>query len=105
MTTEVAKFENKYLAVMTAIAFHAQQEKELAAKTKQLKLDLENAMDEHGIKSIDNDLLKITRIEASSSTSIDLKELQKKEPKLYGELLEDYPKVTNRKASVRFTVK
>lgn len=90
---------------MTAIAIHTQQEKELAAKTKQLKADLEKAMDDYGIKSIDNHLLKITRVEASNSTSIDLKKLQEKEPKLYGELLEDYPKVTNRKAYVKFTVK
>jgi hypothetical protein len=102
---EVQAFENKYLALMAEIATLHKQEKELAAKNKELKADLEKAMDEYNIKSIDNEFLKITRVEASSSTSIDLKALQKKEPALYGELLEDYPKVTNRKAYVKFTVK
>lgn len=105
MSNEVAQFENKYLAVMTAIAIHTQQEKELAKKTKELKADLEKAMDEHGIKSIDNHLIKITRVEASTTTSVDFKKMQEEEPKLYAELLEDYPKVTNRKAHVKFTVK
>lgn len=105
MSTEVAKFENQYLEVMRDISLMAKQEKELAQKTKQLKADLETAMDEHDIKSIDNEFLKITRVAASSSTSIDLKKLKEKEPNLHGELLEDYPKVTNRKAHVKFTVK
>lgn len=62
---------------------------------------------EHGVKSIDNDFVKVTVTKASESesVSVDLKELQKKEPRLYGELVEDYPKVTKRSESVRVTVK
>jgi predicted phage-related endonuclease len=105
MSNEVQVFENKYLAVMANIALLEKQVKEMQEKQKALKADLEKAMDEYDIKSIDNDYLKITRVAASSSTSIDLKKLQEKEPGLYGELLEDYPKVTTRKAYVKFTVK
>ena len=36
-------------------------------------------MDEHGIKSIDNDLIKITRVDESKTTSIDTKKLKDKE--------------------------
>jgi hypothetical protein len=105
MSTEVAKFENQHMAIMYEIAVRTKQEKELADINKKLKAELEAAMDEHNIKSIDNQYIKITRVEASSSTSIDLKTLLEKEPKLHGELLEDYPKVTKRKAHVKFTVK
>jgi len=105
MSTEVTPFENKYMQVMCNIVLLESQAKELAEKQKQLKSELEEAMDQHNIKSIDNDYLKITRVEASSSRSIDVKKLEKEEPKLYGELLEDYPKVSNKKAYLSFKVK
>ncbi|WP_367614756.1 hypothetical protein [Heyndrickxia coagulans] len=105
MSNEVAVFENKYMAVMANIALLEKQVKEMQEQQKALKAKLEGAMDEHGIKSIDNEYLKITRVAASTSKSIDLKKLQEKEPKLYGELLEDYPKVSNRKAYVQIKVK
>lgn len=105
MTKEIQVFENKYMAVMANIALLEKQVKEMQEKQKALKADLESAMNEYEIKSIDNEYLKITRVEESTSTSIDLKALQKKEPALYGELLEDYPKVTVKKAHVRITVK
>lgn len=105
MSNEVKVFETKYMAVMANIALLEKQVKEMQEKQKALKADLESAMNEFGIKSIDNDYLKIIRVEESTSTSIDLKALQKKEPKLYGELLEDYPKTTVKKAHVRITVK
>ncbi|MCM3763475.1 hypothetical protein [Neobacillus niacini] len=105
MSNEVVQFENKYLAVMAGIAAAEKQIKQLTEQQKNLKAELEAAMDQHEIKSIDNEFLKITRVAASSSKSIDLKKLQEKEPALYGELLEDYPKVTNKKAYVMFKVK
>ncbi len=105
MSTAIKQFENKHLQIMRDIAQMTKQEKELGEKLKQVKEELEKAMDAHNIKSIDNEFLKITRVAASSSTSIDTKKLQEKEPKLYGELLEDYPKVTNKKAYLTFKVK
>lgn len=105
MTKEIQVFENKYMAVMANIALLDKQVKEMQEQQKALKADLEKAMNEYEIKSIDNEYLKITRVEESTSTSIDLKALQKKEPALYGELLEDYPKITKRKAYVKITVK
>lgn len=105
MSNEIQVFETKYIAKMAELQRLAKAKKEMEAVEKEIKADLEKAMDEYGIKSIDNEYLKITRIEASSSTSIDLATMKKKEPELYAELLEDYPKVTNRKPYVRFTVK
>lgn len=105
MSNDIQVFESKYMMVMANIASLEKQVKKLQDRQKSLKEELEKAMDEYNIQSIDNEYVKITRIEASETVSIDLKELQKKEPELYDELLKDYPKVTKRKAYVRITVK
>lgn len=52
-----------------------------------------------------DDIITISYIKASKSTSIDLKQLELKEPILYNDLLNDYPKVTSRKASYKYTFK
>lgn len=105
MSNEMTVFENQYLAQMANYALLETQIKDATAKKNELKAQLEDAMDQYDIKSIDNEYLKATRVAASSSTSIDLEVLAEKEPKLHGELLEDYPKTTNRKESIRITVK
>lgn len=105
MSTDVNTFENQNLALMANLALLEKQKKTMDEQIKQIKTGLEDAMDQYDIKSIDNEYLKITRVAASSSKSIDLKALAEKEPKLHGELLEDYPKVTEKRAAIRFTVK
>ena len=105
MTNQVQVFENKYLAQMQQLQQLVSQKKELEKIEKDIKKELEEAMNKYNIKSIDNEFLKITRVEACELVSIDIKEMKKKEPELYEELLEDYPKVTKRNAYVRFTVK
>ena len=42
MPNEVQAFENKHLAIMTAIAIHTQQEKALAEKSKEMKAELDD---------------------------------------------------------------
>src|SRR5690625_270481 len=103
--TNITLFENKYLSKMQQLQTLVQQKKELDKVEKDIKKELEEAMDKHNIKSIDNEYLKITRVDASETTSINLREVQKKEPELYNDLLEDYPQVRKRKAYVRFMVK
>lgn len=103
--SNVTPFENKHMAVMAEIQALTKQEKAISTQVKDLKMELEQAMDEHNIKSIDNEFLKITRVGPSETTSIDIKKMKEKEPDLHEELLADYPKVTKRKAYVRFTVK
>lgn len=102
---EVQVFEQQHMQVFQQLADITKQKKLIEDQEKKVKADLEKAMDAYGIKSIDNRFLKITRVNGSTSTSIDLKALEKEEPKLYAELLEDYPKVTNRKAYLTFKVK
>lgn len=105
MSNELQAFESKHMLLMANVAQHIQQEKLLKDQTAKLKEELGNAMDEFGIKSIDNDLLKITRTAASTSKSLDTTRLKNEEPDHYAELMADYPKVTNRSASLTIKVK
>lgn len=105
MNNELVEFNKHHIAKLRELSQLKKAMNEMQEVEKALKAELEEAMDQYDIKTIDNDYIKVTRVAASSSTSIDLKTLEKKENKLYEELLADYPKVTERKASVRFTVK
>lgn len=102
---ELQIFEHQHMEVFKQLAELTKTKKQLEEQEKKVKANLEKGMDLYEIKSFENQYIKITRVNGSTSTSIDLKELEKEEPKLYGELLEDYPKVTNRKSYVKFQVK
>lgn len=102
---ELQVFEKQYLAIMQSLSAMTKQKKALEEQEKKIKKQLEAVMDEYGIKAVDNQFLKITRVAGSSSNSIDLDMLKSKEPDLFNDLLVDYPKTTTRKASVRFDVK
>lgn len=102
---EVAVFEGQYLAKMQSLSDMMKQKKKIEAEEKKLKESLKKAFDEYGIKSIENAYIKITRVAGSTSTSIDLDTMKEKEPKLYDELLADYPKTTTRADSIRFDVR
>ncbi|WP_207647791.1 hypothetical protein [Eubacterium aggregans] len=71
----------------------------------EVKSSLETLMKEHGIKSIDNEFIKITSVPSVTSKTVDLKAFKAAEPVDYEDLVMDYPKVTTRKGYVRFTVK
>lgn len=102
---QVQVFEQQHMQVFKQLADITKTKKQLEEQEKKVKADLEKAMDANDIKSIDNQFLKITRVNGSTSTSVDLKAMQEKEPTLYAELLEDYPKVTNKKSYLTFKVK
>lgn len=105
--TELKVFEEQYLAVMQNLSEAVKAKKKLEADEKKIKGQLEKVMDEYGIKSIDNQFLKIIRVAGSEGKqTVDLDKMQKEEPELYNELLADYPKTTGaKKGSVRFDVK
>lgn len=105
--SELQVFEEKYLSVMKGLADAVIRKKCLEEQEKNFKEQLKKVMDAYGIKSIDNKFLKIIRVTGSDGKqTIDIDKMQKEEPELYQELLEDYPKVTGKKkASIRFDVK
>lgn len=102
---EIQLFEEQYLSVMQGLAAMAIEKKRLEEAEKKAKTELEKVMDQYSIISMDNQFIKVTRVAATSSKTIDVKELEKKEPELYNELLADYPKETKRAGYVRFTAK
>lgn len=67
-----------------------------------IKEAIEAELPEEGFK---NDQVTISRKKGSTKVSIDYKAFEKKEPQLYEELLADYKKVTETKASVSYTFK
>lgn len=102
---ELEVFEQKNLSLMNDFVAVLKHKKEVEKQEKMIKAQLEKEFEEAGIKSFECDFLKITRVAASESVSVDLKEFEKAEPENYAGLLKDYPKITKRKAYVRFDVK
>lgn len=102
---EVENFEDKYLVTMNRYRDWDRLMKDAKSHQDEIKADLLAAMEQYNVKSIDNQYLKINRVAENTATTVDLKAFQKNEPAEYGQLLEDYPKVTKRKASLRITVK
>lgn len=75
----------------------------LKEKESEIKAKLESEfLTEEGYKS---EYVTVSYSKPSSTTSIDLKTLQEKEPDLYNDLLKDYPKVTNKKGSFGYRFK
>ena len=98
-------FENKALTYMKNLSDLKKEQDRLAEIEKSVRADLQAVMDEFGITQFKNDYVTISLVKGSTSVSIDLKALEKKEPELYAELLADYPKETVKKDSVRILVK
>lgn len=103
--TQIQVFEKQHLQLFKKIADISKAKKQLEEQEAKVKQELEEAMNAYDIKSIDNQFIKITRVKESTSTTVDLKALKEKEPKLYDELLEDYPKTTSKKAYLTFKAK
>ena len=104
---ELKVFEEQYFSVMKNLSDAVKAKKKLEDDEKKFKEQLGKVMDEYGIKSVDNQFLKIIRVAGSEgSQTVDLAKMQKEEPELYADLLKDYPKVTGaKKPSIRFDVK
>ncbi len=77
----------------------------LADLEKTARAELQKVMDEFNIVQFKNDYVTISLVKGSTTTSIDLKALEKTEPQLYADLLKDYPKETVKKDSIRILVK
>ena len=104
---EIALFENQYLAAMKKLAEMTKAKTKLEAEEKTVKAKLQKAMDEYGIKSIDNAVITITRVAAGADKiTIDLEAFAEQEPETYADLIKDYPKTVKGKAAyVAFKVK
>lgn len=91
----------KILTVQRALKSLEARKKELEAEETEIKEALIRKMEENGVKSIDNNLFKITYIDSYSKESIDTTRLKKEKP----EIAAEYIKVSTVKPSVRITLK
>lgn len=102
---ELTEFEQANLVLMTKLAQSEQLVREVKEMQEGYKRELKDAMEKYNIKSIDNDLVKVTVVPESESTTVDLKTFKEKEADEYEALLADYPKVVKRSSYVRIKVK
>ena len=98
---ELVAFGEKAAAVIQSIADIAKQKKALEEQDKEMRKQLEKAMDQFEIKSFENDLIKITYVAPTVKTSVDSAKLKKKYPEIFNEC----SKNSEVKGSVRITVK
>lgn len=98
-------FNENYLATMQRYAELEKTVKELEDTKKKVRAEIQEAMESYGVRSVDNDYLHITVVAPSFSKSVDTAALKIAKPDLYEELVEKYPKVLERRASLRVKVK
>lgn len=96
-----ALFGQKEVAVIQAMTDLLKQKKALEEQEAKVREQLVAAMDAHGIKSFENDLLKVVFVAASTRTTIDSKALKKDLP----DVAEKYSKTSSVKASVKISLK
>lgn len=77
------------------------QKKELESREKDMRSQLLEAMQKHGVWDIENDEWKITRIPATTRESVDVKALKVEFPTIAKKMT----KVTDVRESLRFKVK
>ena len=102
---DLTVFNKNYLATMQRIADLENTIKGLEDTKEAVRKELLEAMEFYGLRSIDNDILTMTLVAPSVSTTIDTKAIRLNDPDTYEDLLDKYPKVTERRQSLRIKVK
>lgn len=98
-------FNENYLATMQRYAELEKTVKELEETKKKVRAEIQEAMEAYGVRSVDNDFIRISRVSPSYSISVDTAALKIANPDLYEELVAKYPSKTERKASLRVKLK
>lgn len=97
----LAVFQTKAVNVIQNMVQLLQQKKALEEKEKTVREELTAAMDAFGIKSFENDSLKVTFKAASVRSGVDSKALKAKFPEVYKEVQTETPV----KASIAISLK
>lgn len=100
-STELEVFKSQAATTIKAIADIVTAKKDLEEKEKVMKEQLQKAMEQHGIKSFDNEVIKVTYMTESIRNSVDSAKLKKKYPDIAAEC----NKSSNVKAFVKIEVK
>ena len=97
----MVQFESAVPDTIQQITNLIQMKKNLDEQEKQLKQKLVEAMEAYGVKSFENDQIKMTYVAPTTRSTIDSTRLKKDHP----DIAEQYSKTSNVSASVRVTVK
>ena len=89
------------LEVEALIKSIEEKKKKAEDQAKELRAELMKAMEDNGVKSFENDLIRITYVAPSTRQSIDSAKLKKEQPTIYA----SYLKSSEVKASLRITLK
>ena len=101
----MAVFNHNYMATMQRYADLEQTIKELEETKKEVRKELKSAMEFYNVRTIDNDIVRITVVPPTESVTINTKALRIDRPEVYEELIEAYPKRTSKDSYLRVTIK
>jgi predicted phage-related endonuclease len=99
--TGLQVFQQGQVAVLQQIADIVTAKKKLEEQEKDLKEKLKEAMEKCSIKKFTSDILNITYVAETTSTSVDSKKLKDKHPEIYAEC----SKTSKKSAYVKVEVK
>lgn len=83
--TGLQEFKTAQLATLNAIAALTAHKKALEEQEKQMKAILLQAMEKYGVKKFESDVLNLTYVAPTTSTSVDSAKLKKKYPDVFTE--------------------
>lgn len=83
------------------IEYHETQKKEAEERAKELRAMILDEMEKQGVKTFDNDRIRLTYVAPQTRSTIDSARLKKDHP----EIAEKYQKQTSVKASLKITLK
>lgn len=101
ITDEMIQFQSAAPEAIQQITQLVITMQKLERKEKQLKYELTKAMEAYGVKSFENDKIKLVYVAPTVRNNLDRTRLKKDHPDLFKE----YSTVSNVSASVRITVK
>lgn len=93
--------QEKQIATMKLIATVVNQKKQLEEREKTLKEKLKESMEKYGIKSFDNDMLKVTYIAATTQNKFDSAKFKKEHP----DICKQYEKSVSVSSYIKVEVK
>jgi len=99
--SDIMAFQSAIPGTLQKITNLFQMKKQMDEQEKMLKAELLKAMEMHGIKSFENDHIKMTYVAPTIKTTIDSKLLKKECPDIYAQ----YSKTSGVSASVRVSLK
>lgn len=99
--TGLQVFKESQLDTLNAIASLTMHKKAIEEQEKAMKAALYEAMEKYGVKKFESDVLNLTMVYPTTSTSVDSAKLKKKYPEIFAEC----SKTTTKSGYVKITLK